>query len=203
VVGGEGDPMRLASFLTRIGRPQWTDPRLDWQGTPSAEGYPSRLLAPVPEQLVLWSGRFPAGADLDGVLRANGIAGTLETPLRPVAAPEGSGLATRWARLQVDDLLAAHDSGGNRDELHDAIVATALNHGLVTRFTSRVAVELAPSLDGAASTRDVASGLPLGSKLLGPLPAGGTLDRLWRILGFVFLLTGTAALMAGRRRYSR
>ena len=113
----------------------------------------------------------------------------------------------RWARLKVDDLLAAHDAyRGTIDdkvELRAAVVATALEHGLVTRFTSRVAVELAPSVDATGETRDVKSGLPKGSQLMGSLPQGGTLDDAWRILGLTLVLTGAALLHIHRRRFPR
>lgn len=201
VAGHRDDAGRLTAFLARTGRPQWGDPRLDWQGAPEVEGYPARLPAPVPGELVLWSGRFPAGSQVEGFLWAEGGAGLLDLPLQAVPAPPGSGLATRWAQLRVDDLLAALDSGADREELHQAVVATALAHGLVTRFTSRVAVELAPPVDAVGPTRDVRSGLPQGSQLLGGLPAGGTLDRLVRLLGLVLLLAGTVIWLSNCRRW--
>lgn len=95
VAGGRDDPARLTAFLARVGQPQWVDPRLDWQGAPEVEGYPDRLPAPVPGQLVLWSGRFPAGTDLAGTLVASGPAGDLALHLDAVAATPGAGLATR------------------------------------------------------------------------------------------------------------
>ncbi len=200
ISGHESDAGRLSAYLTRIGRPQWANPRLEWDGSPQVDGYPARLPAPVPGELVLWSGRFPAGSDVEGVLRADGGAGVLALSLKAIAAPEGSGLATRWAQRRVDDLLAVLDAGGDLEELRPSVVATALEHGLVTRFTSRVAVELVPTVDEAGATRDVPTGLPKGSQLMGQLPAGGTLDDLWRLLGLVMLLAGLTTWVLNRRR---
>ncbi len=204
VAGGTEDLERLSGFLARIGRPQWVDPELNWLGTGKVEGYPSRLPAPTPGTLVLWSGRLSAGAELRGVLRAEGAAGDLRLPLEPIAAPAGSGLATRWARLKVDDLLASYDvSYGDesaQQKLRADVVATALKQGLVTRFTSRVAVELVPTVDRAGDTRDVKSGLPKGSTMMGELPAGGTLDDLLRIAGLALLLAGSTFSLMRRRR---
>lgn len=73
----------------------------------------------------------------------------------------------------------------------------------MTRYTSRVAVELVPTVDRPGPTRDVAAGLPAGSQLMGPLPAGGTLDPVWRVLGWTLLLTGLTLLAARRRRWAR
>lgn len=203
VAGHREDAARLAAFLDRIGRPQWADPRVQWQGNPQVDGYPARLPAPVAGELVIWSGRFPVGSNLHGFLRANGGAGVLDLPLKSIEAPDGSGLVTRWAQLKVDDLLASLDAGGDSENLRQAVVTTALDHGLVTRFTSRVAVELVPTVDAAGPTREVASGLPKGSQLHGQLPAGGTLDRLWLILGYVLLLAGLFTLMTHRWRLAR
>jgi Ca-activated chloride channel family protein len=203
VGGADDDPARMMAFLERIGRPQWVDPRLDWGDLAGVVGYPAQLPAPVPGELLLWSGRFPAGTDPAGRLLAGAgerdMALDLALDLATIPAPRGAGLATRWGQMKVDDLMAALDSGGDHDALRGEIVATALDHGLVTRFTSRVAVEERPSVAVPGDTRNVASGLPAGSQLMNALPAGGTLDRLWRALGIVLLLTAAAGLMAGRR----
>ncbi|MEZ4387968.1 MAG: VIT domain-containing protein [Candidatus Krumholzibacteriia bacterium] len=198
----EGDQVRLAAYLARIGRPQWADPRLVWQGAPEVEGYPGRLPSPVPGQLVLWSGRFPAGIELDGELHAQVAGQAVSLALGAVTAVPGAGLATRWAQLRVDDLMAAREAGGDQAALRQAIVATGLAHGLVTAYTSRVAVETERTADGPAPVRNVASGLPAGSQLMGALPAGGTLADLWRAAGAILLVAGAGLLSLRRKEWT-
>ncbi len=204
-VSGHGtDTARMAAFLTRIARPQLIEPRLDWgaAGAP-LEGYPSRLAAPFAGELTLWSGRFTSGADLEGFLRARWGGQDLALPLSTVEGVASEGVAVRWANLKVDDLLAAYDGGGDRDDLRGRIVETGLDFGLITRFTSRVAVEEIVSSGGPEAAHRVPNGLPAGSTLAGELPAGGTLDPLWRALGLALLLTGLAGWRARRASTER
>jgi len=196
-VSGDGDDAtRLTAFLARIARPQLVDPRLEWARDGQPEGYPARLTPPFAGELVLWSGRFPVGSDLEGFLKARWSGRDLALPVRDEDGVQSNGVAVRWANLKVDDLLAAHDGGGDRAELRKQVVATGLTFGLVTRFTSRVAVAEVVTATGPATTHRIANGLPAGSTLLGELPQGGTLTPLWRSLGFVLLLTGLAGWRA-------
>lgn len=202
VSGHDEDASRLIAFLARIARPQLVDPHLEWAGGPEVEGYPARLGEPYAGELTLWSGRFPAGTDLEGYLRARWAGRDLTLPLVVDAPARTGGVAARWANLKVDDLLAAFDGGGDRTALRSEIVQTGLAFGLVTRFTSRVAVEQVVSSQGPTATHHIANGLPAGSTLMGELPQGGTLSRLWRALGLVLLLTGWAGWRARPARDS-
>lgn len=196
-VSGDGDDgARLTAFLARLARPQLVDPRLEWARDVQPEGYPARLTPPFAGELVLWSGRFPVGTDLDGFLKARWRGRDLALPVHDDNLIRSKGVAVRWAKLKVDDLLAAHDGGGDRAALREQIVATGLAFGLVTRFTSRVAVAEAITASGPVQTHRIANGLPAGSTLLGELPQGGTLTPLWRALGVVLLLTGLAGWRA-------
>ncbi len=196
VSGHGGDTTRLASFLARISRPQLVDPRLEWQGNPTVEGYPARLGAPFSGELTLWSGRFPVGTDLEGFLRAQWAGQDYSVSLTEDKHPAASGVAIRWANLKVDDLLAEYDGGGDREALRAQIIKTGLDFGLVTRFTSRVAVEELVTTQGPEATHRIANGLPAGSTLIRQLPQGGTLTPLWRALGVFLLLTGLAGWRA-------
>jgi len=203
VSGHGGDAGRLLSFLKQIARPQLVDPHLDWTGNPAVEGYPSRLAAPFAGELTLWSGRFPVGTDLEGYLRARWRGQELALPLDTADTAVAAGVAVRWANLLVDDLLAAYDGCRDADDrtlLRREVVETGVAFGLVTRFTSRVAVEEIVSAEGPAATHRLANGLPAGSTLLGELPRGATLAPLWRALGLVLLLTGLAGWLARRSR---
>jgi Ca-activated chloride channel family protein len=200
VSGHADDTSRLIAFLARIARPQLVDPHLEWTGSPPVEGYPARLGEPFSGALTLWSGRFPVDTDLEGFLRARWADQNVALPLGADATVTTGGVAARWANLKVDDLLAAFDGGGNRESLRAEIVRTGLTFGLVTRFTSRVAVEQVVLSEGPTATHRIANSLPAGSTLLGELPQGGTLAQLWRALGLVLLLTGWAGWRARTAR---
>jgi Ca-activated chloride channel family protein len=95
---------------------------------------------------------------------------TITLPLANAA--EGSGISKVWARRKIDDAEVARSVRRLKPEEADSLIlALALDHHLVTRLTSLVAVDRTPSRpDGARLTR---SDLPLN------LPAGWDFDKVF------------------------
>src|SRR5215211_2502494 len=87
-------------------------------------------------------------------------------------AAEGQGLSKLWARRKITDAEVARTVRRLKPEEADSVIlALALDHHLVTRLTSLVAVDRTPSRpDGARLTR---SDLPLN------LPAGWDFDKVF------------------------
>ena len=87
-------------------------------------------------------------------------------------AAEGRGLSKLWARRKIADAEVARTLRQiTPEEADQRILALALEHHLVTRLTSLVAVEQTPSRpDGARLTR---AELPLN------LPAGWEFDKVF------------------------
>ena len=102
-------------------------------------------------------------------------------------AAEGRGLSKLWARRKIADAEVARTLRQiTPDEADQRILALALEHHLVTRLTSLVAVDQTPSRpDGARLTRaDVPLNLPAGwefDKVFGgersPLPVPARAPR--------------------------
>lgn len=189
-------------FLERIARPQLAEPRLVWPGVAPLEAYPSRLPELHAGELVLWSGRFPPGADLRGEFRA-ALAG--EDLIHPLdgAATDSDGVAVRWARLKVAGLMADRYRGVTEAMIREQVVETGLAFGLVTAYTSRVAVEEAVSADAPAHPCRLPNGLPAGTEFLPGLPSGGTSRPLLRLLGVAALLIGAAGIGLARLEGTR
>ena len=104
---------------------------------------------------------------LAGDLEVKGMIGdrpwSVALPLAQAA--EGRGLSRLWARRKIDDAEIAHTlHKATPEEADRRILALALAHHLVTRLTSLVAVDQAPSRpEGARLTRaDVPLNLPAG-----------------------------------------
>jgi len=115
----------------------------------------------------------------------------------------GSGVATRWARARVASLMDELHAGGDPAAVRSNVVATGLEHHLVTQYTSLVAVEEIVTAQGPARGAKVANALPHGSQLLsGTLPKGGTDGPLRQALGWASCVLG-AAMLALRRRMRR
>jgi Ca-activated chloride channel family protein len=110
----------------------------------------------------------------DGQLEFKGMIGNRPwTVTLPVAkAAEGTGLSKLWARRKITDAEMAHRLGqASAKETDQRILGLALEHHLVSRLTSLVAVDATPSRpEGAQLTR---AELPLN------LPAGWDFDKVF------------------------
>jgi Ca-activated chloride channel family protein len=104
---------------------------------------------------------------LSGTLEVKGMIGDRPWIVTlPVAnAADGKGLSKLWARRKIADAEVARSTRTTTPQEADMrILALALQHGLVTRLTSLVAVDRTPSRpEGARLTRaDVPLNLPAG-----------------------------------------
>jgi Ca-activated chloride channel homolog len=115
--------------------------------------------------------------------RLGKLAGTMEikgrigdrpwrVTLPPADAAEGKGLSKLWARRKIADAEVAQTMGTlTADEANKAILALALEHQLVTRLTSLIAVEATPSRPMGEPLK--VSELPLN------LPAGWDFEKVF------------------------
>jgi Ca-activated chloride channel homolog len=110
----------------------------------------------------------------DGQLEIKGMIGARPwTVTLPVAkAAEGTGLSKLWARRKITDAeMARRLRQASAKETDKRILGLALEHHLVSRLTSLVAVDATPSRpEGARLTREE---LPLN------LPAGWDFDKVF------------------------
>jgi len=112
----------------------------------------------------------------DGVLEIKGMIGIRPwTVTLPVAkAAEGTGLSKLWARRKITDAeMARRLRQASAEETDKRILGLALEHHIVSRLTSLVAVDATPSRpEGARLTR---AELPLN------LPAGWEFDKVFGV----------------------
>jgi Ca-activated chloride channel family protein len=193
---------RIDAFLTRISRPVLADLRLDWDGAPPLDAFPTRLPdlhdgEPVVVSLHLGRSHPGTRARLSATAPSGPVVSELAVP---ADAPQGAGIATRWAHAKVEEILDTLQEGADPQAVHDAVVAVATSFNLVTRFTSLVAVEETPTAVSAASSSfQVANALPAGAALGGAsqdgsLPQGGTTGPLVLRVGFLLILLGAAVI---------
>jgi len=197
VATNDGVENGIDRFLERVARPQIAHPRLDWEGVVEPEAYPARLPELYAGELLLWSGRFPIDADVRGEFSAE-IAGRTLTRVLTSPTANASGVAVRWAREKVASLMADDHRGADQNIIRNRIIQTGLDFGLVTRYTSRVAVEEAVSADAPPVTCRLPNGLPHGTEFASTLPNCGTSRPLLRMIGLMALLLGGGALIVAR-----
>jgi Ca-activated chloride channel family protein len=192
---------RMSALFAKIAQPVLTDISIAWPDGRAREVYPQRisdLFAGEP-LLVAVRGPLPAGFSLQG--RMHGSEWSEDVVRR--GATKGDGIARQWASMRVAALLEQRHRDDPVDPVYRAVVATALEHGLVTRYTSLLAVDRNPVRAPGQPLPAVAvpTNLPAGWSLAGlpdRLPAGGTSARGELLLGAVALLL--ACWLASERR---
>lgn len=120
------------------------------------------------------------------------------------AAP-GKGLHRYWAREKIDSLLDTGLSGQVDESTRQEITTLALDHQLMTRYTSFVALDKTPVREVGTDleTEHLPTLLPAGSQP-GMLryPQTATLSPLLVALGLLGLMFSSAALMVHRRVFA-
>ncbi len=171
-------------FHDRVRHPLLTDITLEWNGLAVADVYPRRIPDLFSAKPVVLSGRYtrPGG----GILRLRGkLAGKdFVREIRadfPAREPRHDVLATLWARERIEDLMSQDWTGvqhsNMRGDLREQITRVALEHRLMTQFTSFVAVEETIVTEGGKSRRiEVPVEMPEGVSYEGVF--GGESDKV-------------------------
>jgi hypothetical protein len=143
----------IARFQNRIASPVLTNVSVDWRGAAVDGVYP----APVPDvflarPLVL-VGRVSRPGNHAITLRGMSVAGSVSLPLRvdfDRPTTNSTTLARLWARARLDALADRLYAKPNDDATKQEMTELALNHKLMSPFTSFVAVEerVVPSPEG-------------------------------------------------------
>lgn len=201
ITDGSEVQAQMGRLLDQITSPVLTDLHLTWQGVKVEDVLPRRLPDLYQGQPVLLYGRLGPGSDggtlvLEG--RANQAPFRQELSVDTTQADFHPGISTLWARARVEewmDTWRAASADADREAARDAIVELALQHRLVTKFTSLVAIEEQPAHgEGAPDKVAVATELPAGWQLDVANPATGTADLFFETLALALLAAGTLLL---------
>lgn len=205
----DGMTNRIDAFFARLERPVLADLRLEWDGAAPADVYPRTLPDLHAGEPLIVSARLAPGAPPGRpMLAGRGPLGPLSHPIDVLPpSPDGSGVAVRWARARVETLLDSLQEGSYADGVRKDVIQVSKSFGIVTPYTSLIAVEQFPTATGEARTVRVPVGLPGGSEESGALPQGGTYDALQLLFGLILTAVGGILLfcdrLVARRRLRR
>jgi len=193
---------RMEGLFRKLESPVLTDISIRWPGR--AEGWP----ASVPD---LYAGEpivvTAALDDADGEVVLTGHAGVSPwMAVLPLGGhPPSPGVGVLWARAKIDALTDAGVAGAPADDVRPAIVALALEHHLVSRYTSLVAVDVTPTAPAGTTATPAAipGNLPAGHEyesIFGGLPQTATPAALLARIGALLLAAAFAIHGLSRRR---
>lgn len=134
-------------FYERVRSPLLTDISVDWGGMPVADVYPGKLTDLFSAKPVILHGRYKSATNgaikLKGTLAGQPYERLINVNL-PESNPANDSLATLWARSRVDELTSQQISepiAAKSKSLIDAITNLGLEFGIMTKYTSFVAIE--------------------------------------------------------------
>jgi len=164
---------RIDGLLRKLERPLTTDLKIDWIGLEHSgaviTAYPERLPDLYDGEPLRFTARIsnlPAELPDPSCLRLSGlIAGEdWSQTLHIRDAQQGAGPGTLWGRSRIEALETSLHRGADPESVKQAVTATGLRHGIVTRYTSLIAVDktAARPVDEPLFRKDLLRNLPQG-----------------------------------------
>lgn len=194
--------LRMADLFERIETPVLRDVEVRWpDGTP-VETFPPRvpdLYAGEPV-LVAAAARAPLGTVVVSGTRGNQ---PWSVALTPAPDRNAAGVGALWARSKIASLMDELSRGADPAQVRPAVVKVAMEHHLVSAYTSLVAEELTPSAPaGDVRSAAVQTAMPHGAAAGMQLPQTDTAAMLQALLGVLALAAALGVAVIGRRQAS-
>jgi Ca-activated chloride channel family protein len=193
-----GDVTAVASTMdalfAKLEHVALTDVFVDWPD--AAELYPPRSPDLYIGEPIVMAASFPAQGERPLAIRAIGrAAGATWSQTVTADASTLPGIAALWARRKIEHAIDSRVVGVGEAVIRKVVIDTALEHGLVSPYTSLVAVDKTPALTAAAlERRTVANMAPAGAEWSG-FPRTATAAPLLRVLGLLLASLGATALV--------
>ncbi len=193
---------KMSALFAKLESPMLTDIEADWAGA----------------QVSMWPGRIPdlyLGEPVILTLKTDRPLNQLvlkgkrsgrewQRQIQLNGGGVSSGIHALWARRKIADLMDQKVRGRDEREVRGEVVALALAHRLVSKYTSLVAVDKTPvrPLEADLASKQVPTNLPHGwsaNKVFGQMPQTATPAPLLLLAGLLFLSAGWFARRFGRR----
>lgn len=144
-IGSTGEvDARMSELLQKIESPILTNIQLQWPDGVSPEYAPAQVGDLYAGEPVVVTARV--NGNVRGTLGISGVAASAWT--RQISLDRAAfrnGVATLWARHRVEDLMDLRAARLSPDEIRAQVLPLALQYGLVTQYTSLIAVDKTPA----------------------------------------------------------
>ena len=195
---------RMEELYTKLENPMLTDVRLSISNQAEMEMFPDPipdLYLGEPLTLVASTENVPEQFLLSGYYAGR----YWEAEIKSRTAGGSDGISILWARQKIKSLMDSLDGGADQDEVRKNVLETALQHHLVSKYTSLVAVDVTPSRPEHENmnSKMAKTNMPKGwqyNKVF-DLPQTATVAELCFILGALALLLSLIVwFLAARER---
>ena len=197
---------KMDRLFRKIASPQVTNIDVAWPDGLQTDSYP----AVVPdlylgEPVIIKAkatGPLQAGAQV--TISGDSATGTWSRKLLLANKHSDPGIGALWARAKIAALHDDERRGVDATSTRQAIVDTALDHHLVSKYTSLVAVDKTPARPTGDPLRKehIPNLLPYGQSMnaIFGFPATATDAGLLQVRGLVLIMAALLLLMIGRMR---
>jgi Ca-activated chloride channel family protein len=192
---------KMTALFAKLEHVALRDVVVDWPE--AAELYPPAVPDVYAGEPLVLAASFPARPDRPLLATAFGQAAGLPWRQTVGGIPsELPGIATLWARRKIEHLVDSRVAGIDEALIRKLVIDTALEHHLVSPYTSLVAVDRTPARSAAAALerRTLDNTMPAGAQWQAAFPQTATPGPLLRWLGASALLA--ALLLFAVRRDS-
>ena len=192
---------KMSGLFRKLENPVLTNISVNLPGAIEGEMWPKQLPDLYAGEPVMLSAALKdIGTEM--ILTGNNGAAKWQTKLSLAINKTESGVGVLWARKKVGSLM--DNAHNNPDEAKQAIITTALDHHLVSKYTSLVAVDVTPSRpsDAGLKTGAVPTNLPEGwnhEAVFGQLPQTATPAELNMLIGLMLLMIASGFWLHAKR----
>ena len=158
----------LTRFQDRVSYPALLDLSLSWQNATAWDTYPSSLPDLYIGQPLEISTRLKRTGDASATAtgKARGQDVTFHAPL-PAATHSNPTIERLHARARIESLMDEATKGGDAEKIRRQVISLAIEHRLMTPYTSFVAVDNEKTSSTGGKEVNVAVPLPEGLKMEG------------------------------------
>lgn len=195
-----GDTREVGGKMTRlfakIDAPVLRDVTVKWPDGAAVETFPARIPDLYRGEPVVVAVAAPR---LSGTVIVSGMRGNepWSVALTPAASPEPAGVGALWARAKIASLMDDLRLGADEAAIRPAVVKVALEHRLVSRYTSLVAVDVTPSSPTGDPRVAMVKTTPPNAGT-GGLPQTDAETTLHLLLGLLALVAAGFVTVVGR-----
>jgi Ca-activated chloride channel family protein len=187
---------KMTKLFAKIDAPVLRDVTVTWPDGSSVETFPARIPDLYRGEPVVVAVAAPRIA---GTVIVSGMRGNepWSVALTPAASPEPAGVGALWARSKIASLMDDLRLGADEAAIRPAVLKVAMEHHLVSRYTSLVAVDVTPtSPTGDPRVAMVKVSAPNAGT--GELPQTDAETTLHLVLGLLALLAAVFVAWLGR-----
>jgi Ca-activated chloride channel family protein len=180
---------KMTALFAKLERIALSDVVVDWRE--AVELYPHEIPDVYAGEPLVLAASYPAAPDRPLLATAFGRAAGVPWEQAVGGVPiELPGISTLWARRKIEYLIDSRVAGVDETLIRELVIATALEHHLVSPYTSLVAVDKTPARSAAAALerRNAENTMPAGAQWQAAFPKTATPGPLLRWLGAIALI---------------